>query len=102
VRTGHKRATDEKDVAAAAFILAAHEAFPGATVELVYLSDEIAHPLALSDREVKNRRDKLNRFLTDIRAGRFPANASVYTCPGCPAFFVCGPTPAGTLRKNFQ
>ena len=29
----------------------------------------------------------------DIRAGVFPAEPSSRTCPGCPAFFICGPTP---------
>lgn len=102
IRTGHHRSADADDVVAAAFILAAEQAFPDATVEIVYLSDQTSQTLTLSPRQVKNRRDKLNGFLEDIRAGRFPASPSVRTCPRCPAFFICGPTPLGALPKKFQ
>lgn len=56
---------------------------------------------ALSDRELKGRKDKLAKFLGDIRAGRFPAEVSSRTCPNCPAFFICGQTPDGPLQKKF-
>lgn len=101
IRTGHQRSSEGKDVAAAAFVLAAQQAFPGAVIELVYLSDQVIQPIALSQRELQTRSDKLGRFLGDIRAGRFPGDASTRTCPACPAFFVCGPTPAGPLKKVF-
>jgi hypothetical protein len=101
VQTGHLRSTESKDVGAAAFVLAARQAFPDAVVELVHLSDQAARPLSLSPKELQNRRDKLAGFLRDIRLGRFPADPSARTCPGCPAFFVCGPTPAGALAKKF-
>lgn len=101
IRTGHMRSAESKDVGAAALMLAVKQAFPGAVAELVHLSDGEAHPLALSDRELKGRKDKLAKFLADIRAGRFPANVSPRTCPNCPAFFICGQTPAGPLRKKF-
>lgn len=102
VRTGHHRLAESKDVGAAAFILAARAAFPDAIVELVHLSDQSVRPLDLSKKELQNRRDKLAGFLRDIRLGRFPAFPSVRMCPGCPAFFVCGPTPAGPLSKKFE
>ena len=101
IRTGHLRSAESKDVGAAALMLAVRQAFPGAVAELVHLSDGEARPLALSDRELKGRRDKLAKFLVDIRAGRFPAEVSSRTCPNCPAFFICGPTPEGPLQKNF-
>lgn len=101
IRTGHMRSAESKDVGAAALMLAVKQAFPGAVAELVHLSDGEAHPLALSDRELKGRRDKLAKFLRDIRAGRFPAEISPRTCPNCPAFFICGQTPAGPLQKKF-
>ena len=47
------------------------------------------------------RKGKLAKFLGDIRAGRFPAKVSAYTCPNCPAFFICGQTPDGPLQKKF-
>lgn len=100
VQTGHMRSTEGKDVEAAAFVLAAQQAFPGALVELVHLSDQATRPISLSPKELQYRRTKLSGFLKDIREGRFPANPSTYTCPGCPAFFICGITPDGPLEKN--
>ena len=101
VRTGHLRSAESKDVGAAALILAVKQAFPGAVAELVHLSDGEVHLLSLSDRELKGRKDKLAKFLGDIRAGRFPAEISSRTCPNCPAFFICGLTPDGPLQKKF-
>jgi superfamily I DNA/RNA helicase len=101
IRTGHMRSAESKDVGAAALMLAVRQAFPGAVAELVHLSDGEAHALALSDRELKGRKDKLAKFLGDIRAGRFPAEVSSRTCPNCPVFFICGQTPDGPLQKKF-
>ncbi|MFK4488897.1 UvrD-helicase domain-containing protein [Bradyrhizobium sp. USDA 336] len=101
VQTGHQRSAEAKDVGAAAFLLAAQQAFPGAIVELVHLADETAQAIPLSDKELKSRKEKLGNFLRDIRLGLFPADPSPRTCPGCPAFFVCGPTPSGALPKKF-
>lgn len=101
IRTGHMRSAEGKDVGAAALMLAVRQAFPGAVAELVHLSDSEAHALALSDRELKSRKEKLAKFLGDIRVGRFPAEVSSRTCPNCPAFFICGQTPDGPLQKKF-
>lgn len=101
IRTGHRRSAESKDVGAAALVLAVQQAFPGAVAELVHLSDGETHALVLSDRELKGRKDKLAKFLGDIRAGRFPAEVSSRTCPNCPAFFICGQTPDGPLQKKF-
>jgi len=101
IRTGHHRSADEKDAGADAFMLAAARALPGAIVELVYLADETPYQLKLDPRKSISQHKKLDTLLTDIRAGRFPADPSERACPNCPAFFVCGPTPPGTLRKNF-
>ncbi len=102
IRTGHQRSTEGDDVGSAAFLVAAQKAFPGATVELVYLSDQSIQPVVLSEKKLQNRRDKLVGFLRDIRSGRFPADAAGRRCPGCPAFFVCGPTPPGVLTREFS
>lgn len=102
VQTGHFRASEMDDVSVAAFLLAAQRAFPGASVELVHLSDQTVRPLDLTTKKLQNRREKLALFLERIRGGNFPAEPSARTCPGCPAFFVCGPTPAGTLKKSFR
>lgn len=101
IRTGHQREADAKDVGAAALVLAVQQTFPGAIAELVYLSDEQTHPLSLSERELKGRKEKLTSFMGKIRSGQFEAEASSRTCPNCPAFFICGPTPDGPLRKKF-
>lgn len=101
VQTGHLRSYETKDVGAAAFVLAARQAFPDAVVELVHLSDAEVHPLDPAAKDLQKQRDKLDGFLADIRAGAFPAKPSIRTCPGCPAFFICGPTPAGPLPKRF-
>jgi hypothetical protein len=101
VKTGHHSASCAEDVEAAALLLAAKQAFPDATVELIFLSDQMAEALSLTPTKLQNRKVKLDNFLRDIRLGRFPANPSSHSCPGCPAFFVCGPTPAGTLPKKF-
>ena len=88
-------------MAAAAFVLAARQAFPDAVVELIYLSDEAVHEIDLLGKKLENRQTKLTTFLEQIRQGHFPANPSERTCPGCPSFFVCGPTPDGELQKRF-
>ncbi|MFC1347263.1 MAG: UvrD-helicase domain-containing protein [gamma proteobacterium symbiont of Clathrolucina costata] len=102
IQTGHFRSAEADDVGAAAFLLAARQTFPSAEVELIHLSDQTARRLDLSARKLQTRQNKLSGFLEDIRGGRFPAKASSRTCPGCPAFFVCGPTPLGTLKKYFD
>ncbi|NHZ45012.1 AAA family ATPase, partial [Massilia sp. CCM 8693] len=101
VRTGHAPSKDAKDVGAAAFLLASREAFPGASVELVYLADAESKPLTLSPKELSNRQDKLGEIFRGIREGQFNTTVSDATCPNCPAFFVCGALPPGTLSKDF-
>lgn len=101
VQTGHLRSYETKDVGAAAFVLAARQTFPGAVVELVHLSDAEIRALDLSTKDLEKQRAKLDGFLAAIRLGAFPAKASSRTCPGCPAFFICGPTPPGALPKKF-
>ncbi len=102
IKTGHQRKTETDDVAAAAFLLAAKRAFPDAIVEIVSLSDESSQQLKMTDVVLKNRSATLGELLDDIRAGRFLPEPSPRVCPGCPAFFVCGPTPSGELRKKFE
>jgi hypothetical protein len=103
IRTGHcpKSRDDIEDVEAAALILAAKEAFPDAIVEIVFLSDQKIEPLTLTKTKLENRKVKLDKALADIRLGKFPPAPSIRSCPGCPAFFVCGPVPAGVLQKKF-
>jgi superfamily I DNA/RNA helicase/Zn-dependent peptidase ImmA (M78 family) len=101
VYTGHAPRSEPKDVGAAAVLLATQAALPGAITELVYLADGQAKPLSLKPKELSDRQVRLGGILAGIRAGHFQAERSEYTCPGCPAFFICGATPPGTLRKSF-
>lgn len=101
VRTGHAPSRDSKDVGAAAFVLAVQSELPGAELELVYLADAESKPLKLSPKELSNRQEKLGTIFRGIRGGQFRTNASDATCPNCPAFFVCGAVPPGTLSKQF-
>ncbi|WIY69013.1 ATP-dependent helicase [Aquidulcibacter paucihalophilus] len=101
IRTGHRRSKAGKDVGSAAFLLAARSAFPGAQVHLVHLADGSAEPVPLTDKEVANRKTKLEGFLEHVRQGRFPMERSEFTCPNCPAFFICGPVPDGEMTKKF-
>jgi hypothetical protein len=82
-------------------VLASREAFPDAHIELVYLADAESKPLTLSAKELNNRQDKLGDIFRGIRDGQFKAKVSDTICPNCPAFFVCGAVPPGTLFKNF-
>lgn len=101
IRTGHRRSAEEDDVGAAAFVLAARQAFPDALVQLVHLADQDVFDIDLKPKPLETRRKRLKDFLADIRGGRFPTKPSAWTCPGCPAFFICASAPTGTLRKKF-
>lgn len=101
VRTGHKRTNDLKEIGAATFLLAVRHAFPDATVEFAYLSDGAVHPVDFTPKQLADGGAKLAASLERVRAGVFRAMPSPRMCPTCPAFFVCGPTPSGALRKSF-
>lgn len=100
VRTGHARKSDDKDPAHVAFVLAAKEAAPSARVEVVSLSDQSIVAIEPTARQLANGREKVAKVLRDIRAGEFEAKSSVFTCPNCPAFFVCGKVPPGPLATD--
>jgi superfamily I DNA/RNA helicase len=101
VRTGHARDEELKDAGATTFALAARQAFPDAKVEIVFLSDAAVQPIDFTAKQLDTGRSKVAKALGDMRAGIFPAKPSDRVCPGCPAFFVCGQTPPGSLRRSF-
>ena len=101
VRTGVYRDADTKDLGVAMTLLAIADNAPAATAEVVHLSSDKITSLALSALVLGRRRDALRLAMDEIRAGHFPAAPSQRVCPRCPAFFVCGPVPAGTLQKDF-
>ncbi len=101
VRTGHAKTTSGRDLADAAFQIAVASALPGCSVEVLHLSDEEpAIAVAFDARALDNRREKLAATLAGIGAGRFEPERSEWTCPTCPAFFICGPVADGALQKN--
>ncbi|WP_445220483.1 UvrD-helicase domain-containing protein [Bradyrhizobium sp. Pa8] len=102
VRTGHAGSKDLENVAAAVFTLAAHKTFPGCIVEFVHLGDATVQAVSMTPRVLGNRQTTAEEMIGEIRAGRFPREDSPRTCPRCPAFFICGPVPAGTLEKKFS
>ncbi|WP_278374026.1 UvrD-helicase domain-containing protein [Sphingobium xenophagum] len=101
VRTGVYRKSDTEDLSVAAALLAVAKNAPGATAEVVHLTGGSISQLGMSDLVLGRRREALQVAMRRIRAGDFPAAPTQRVCPRCPAFFVCGPLPAGTLRKNF-
>jgi superfamily I DNA/RNA helicase/Zn-dependent peptidase ImmA (M78 family) len=100
IRTGHIRSTETKDLGAAIAILAVTGNCARGAVELVHLADEETTVLALSDKVLANRRKTLAYTLMGIRSGEFAPARSERTCPGCPAFFICGSLPEGRLAIN--
>jgi superfamily I DNA/RNA helicase len=100
VRTGHARKDDEKDPAHLAFVLAVKQAAPSAKVEVVSLADQSVAAIEPTARQLANGREKVAKALRDVRAGEFEAKPSTFTCPNCPAFFVCGEVPPGPLATG--
>jgi superfamily I DNA/RNA helicase len=101
VRTGVYRKSDTEDLSVAAALLAIADNAPGSAAEVVHLTDGRVSPLAMTPLVLGRRRDALQVAIGRVRAGDFPTDPTQRVCPRCPAFFVCGPVPAGTLRKEF-
>ncbi|MGJ5196558.1 MULTISPECIES: UvrD-helicase domain-containing protein [unclassified Bradyrhizobium] len=101
IQTGHYREDDVKEIEAGAFAIAVRANSPGAAVQVQHLSDHETSDISFTEKSLKTKRKHLEDALSGIRAGAFAPNVSVYTCPNCPAFFVCGPVPAGSFRKKF-
>lgn len=101
VRTGVYRKADTEDLGVAATLLAIADNRPGAAAEVVHLSSDLVTPLTLSRTVLDRRRTALQEVMNGIRAGAFPTAPKQRVCPGCPAFFICGPVPSGPLTKIF-
>jgi hypothetical protein len=101
VRTGVFRKSDTENLGMATALLALTDNDPGATAQVVHLTSDQITPLGLTARVLGNRRELLNTIFAGIRAGTFPTEPSQRVCPRCPAFFICGSVPAGTLQKDF-
>jgi superfamily I DNA/RNA helicase len=97
VQTGRKRAADDNDLVAAAHQLAARTLGSSVGARIEYLTDGGTTDVALTNSKLATRHGKIADTFADIRAGRFPPKPSAYSCPGCPAFFICGSLPDGSL-----
>lgn len=102
VKTGKPRSNAFDDIEYTILHLAAERSFGGeAQVEVTYLTSETTEPVAISDRKLETRRQKLQDFVRDVHAGEFPPKPDARSCPRCPSFFVCGDLPKGALHvKN--
>lgn len=101
VRTGVYRVSDTQDLSVAAALLAIADNAPGASAEVVHLTSGIISPLTMTPLVLGRRREALQVAIDRVRAGDFPTDPTQRICPRCPAFLICGPVPAGTLRKEF-
>lgn len=100
IKTGHRSKSSASRKSEALFPMAVAQMFPGAEAEIVYLGDgEIDTATMLDSKKTAERRKVMDGLIADIGQGRFPTKESVFTCPTCPAFFVCGPVPPGVLQK---
>ena len=101
IQTGHYREDDVKEIEAGAFAIAVQQNAPGTQVQVLHLSDRETSDISFTDKSLKTKRKHLEEALSGVREGAFAPNVSLFTCPNCPAFFVCGPVPAGSFQKKF-
>jgi superfamily I DNA/RNA helicase len=102
IMTGHSRSENGDSVGAAALLIAASQAFPTATAELVYLADQQSETITFTAKKIGNRHITISEHFEAIRNGHFPARSSSFTCPQCPALFACGPVPLGRLQPQIR
>ena len=99
IRTGRmtSKSTDTLDAAAYQLAAGTH-----GEIEFVFLSDESRAGIAMTERKLNTRKDRIEAAAAAIRAGKFPADPDrpSRTCPRCPYFFICSQPPAGRLTKK--
>lgn len=98
VKTGHKLSDEENSLDFAVLQIAADSCDSRIKAQIVHLSDGKVSDVSLSVQRLHNKKVMLDATGDAIRAGKYPAMPSV-TCPRCPAYFVCGVLPDGSLRK---
>jgi len=100
VRTGHATKKSQTDAASTSFFFAAQETFPGSTIEVVHLADPDSMKIEIDPKKLAARRAKVDKVVSAILTGDLPPERSSRSCPRCPAFFICGTVPPGTLVKK--
>lgn len=99
VKSGKEPSRDLDDLEYAILQMAVSEHYgAGARVEISFLASESSQPPKLSATQIANRKATLAKIAAGIRDGDFPAKPDDRDCPRCPAFFVCGPLPAGSVQ----
>ena len=94
--TGRQTSKATESLDAAAYQLVAGQ---NTEVEFVFLTDEVAAPVSLSQKMLNTRRELIGEAISKILSGDFPPHPN-RTCPRCPHFFVCGDAPEGQLIKK--
>ena len=104
VRTGRKRSKEyENALEYALYLMAAEQNFGGrATVEALHLADQINEQVALTERQIGGRQEKIEKAIIALSSCSFPPKPNSVTCPRCPHFFICAATPDGSLAQPFQ
>lgn len=97
IQTRRTRKDESRKPEAIAFLAAARQVSPQAQVEFIYLADENVVPVDVTDDQFAVGSTKVSEMVTQVRTGHFPTEPSDRSCPGCPAFFVCGALPPGRL-----
>jgi hypothetical protein len=101
VRTGQAREHAAEGVGVALVQLAAQQRFGeepgGVAVELVHLTGDGVAPVDMTTNTLEERRRTVERLLSSLAAGRFPAEAKRTDCARCPHLFGCGRVASGPL-----
>ena len=101
VQTGRKRSDEHDELDYTLYHLAGKAKFGKQfAVEAVYLSDDNAEMVILTDKKINNRKEKSENMLTMLSEGWFPVVTDAVACPRCPHFFICAATPKGTLSPE--
>lgn len=101
VSTGHMPSSTIKNIKYAVFSIAAKKAFPNSSAELVYLADNKIYPLEFKEKFLNDCENKILEIVSRIHKGEFKLADSAFNCPNCPALFICGNVPKGSLKKEF-
>ncbi|RUV56325.1 hypothetical protein EOA85_19020 [Mesorhizobium sp. M5C.F.Ca.IN.020.29.1.1] len=56
--------------------------------------------IEIDPKKLAARRAGVDRVVSAILTGHLPPERSSRSCPRCPAFFICGSLPPGTLVKK--
>lgn len=100
VRTGHVTKSSLTDAASTSMFFAARSSFPGSAIQIVHLAEDEPTPIEIETKKLNARRGAVDEVISAIVAGDLPPDRNSRTCPRCPAFFICGPLPEGTLVKK--